>query len=107
MSWKKVEKQVTAGPMGMLKWIMIFVVVLALFFGALNALGLIGRTVVEREVFRNSFQYQAGMEQRGAILEANIIEIQSMIQQHPERRQELEGQLRVLRAQLNAITINQ
>lgn len=107
MSWEKVVNQASSGPMGAFKWLAIFIVLLFVFFGALRAFGLIGGTIVEREVFRNSFQYQAGMEQRGAILQANIIEVQSMIHQHPERRQELEGQLRVLRAQLNAITINQ
>lgn len=87
--------------------IIIFIIVFGLIgFGA-KSCGLIGTTVVERVVFENSFQYKTGMAQRGAILEANIIEIDMLLQSNPENRQELINQKSVLNAQLRAITINQ
>lgn len=106
MSWNDVGNDVEKGPLGLVKWTVITVVFLFVLFGLLNAFGLIGGTVVQREVFRNSFQYKAGMEQRGAILEANIAEIDLQIQQKPQMREQLEGQKSVLQAQLRAITIN-
>jgi hypothetical protein len=47
------------------------------------------------------------MEQRAAILEANIVEIDTMLSQYPERTEELLAQRRILNSQLRAITINQ
>jgi len=107
MSWDNVEKNVASGPMGLFKWVVIGSVLLFVLIGGLNALGLIGGTIIQREVFENSFQYRAGMEQRGAILEANIAELDMLIQQNPGNRQGLEAQKRVVQTQLRAITINQ
>ncbi len=107
MGWDKVGQDVTRGPLGLFKWLAIGAVLFFILFGALSALGLIGGTVVQREVFRNSFQYQAGMEQRGAILEANMAELDMLIQQNPSQRSDLEAQKSFIRAQLRAITINQ
>ena len=47
------------------------------------------------------------MAQRGAILEANIAEVDMLLRSNPENRQDLINQKSVLRAQLRAITINQ
>ena len=66
-----------------------------------------GSVAVERIVFENSFQYKQGMAQRGAILEANIAEVDILLRSNPENRQDLINQKSILRAQLRAITINQ
>lgn len=87
-------------------FIIVLVVLSGLFFG-LRSLGLIGSTIVEREVFKQSFQYKEGMEQRAAIMEANITEIDIMLQGNPGNKQDLINQKSILRAQLRAITINQ
>ena len=72
MTWKKVESDVESGPFVAFKWLAIFLVCLAILFGTLSAVGLIGGKSVERIVMKNSFQYKEGMAQRGAILEANL-----------------------------------
>lgn len=64
-----------------------------------------GNTVAERVVFENSFQYKEGMAQRAAILQANIAEIDIALSSGSGDREELLGQKRALKAQLNAITI--
>jgi hypothetical protein len=88
----------------------LFIVMLVVLSGigfALNSAGLIGSTVVERVVFEQSFQYKTGMAQRGAILEANIAEIDMLLARNPENSTDLINQKSVLRSQLRAITINQ
>lgn len=82
------------------------VVLSAVGFG-LRSVGLIGSTIVEREVFKRSFQYKEGMEQRAAILKANISEIDIVLISNPENKQDLLNQKMILRSQLTAITINQ
>ena len=86
--------------------LILFIVILSAFFFGLRSLGLIGSTVVERIVFEQSFQYKTGMAQRGAILEANIVEIDILLNSNPENKQDLINQKLILRSQLHAITIN-
>ncbi len=86
--------------------ITIIIVISIISFG-LKSLGLIGSTIIEREVFKQSFQYKEGMAQRAAIMEANIAEITIMLQSNPENKQNLIKQKMILNAQLRAITINQ
>ena len=86
--------------------IVIIVIISVIGFG-LNSAGLIGSTMVERVVFEQSFQYKTGMAQRGAILEANIAEVDILLRDNPENRQDLLNQRSVLNVQLKAITINQ
>ncbi len=61
---------------------------------------------VDRVVMKQSFQYKEGMAQRGAILEASIVELDIALQGNPEYRKDLINQKRILSAQLKAITIN-
>jgi len=62
---------------------------------------------VDRIIIKNSFQYKEGMAQRGAILEANIIEVENRIrmEQDAEVVAGLENQLSSLRAQHQAVTL--
>lgn len=85
----------------------IILVVLSMFGFALKSAGLIGSTIVEREVFKNSFQYKEGMNQRAAILKANISEIDIRLRSNPENKEELLNQRMILLSQLKAITINE
>jgi len=106
-SWNKVEKDVERGPFGLFKWIAIAAILMVLLFGGINFVMKPASMAVDRIVMKNSFQYKEGMAQRGAILEANLAEIDLMLIQAPDNRDELMAQKRVLNAQLRAITINQ
>ena len=64
-------------------------------------------TVTDRIVMKNSFQYKEGMEQRAAILEASLVELEVLLQSNPANRQDLVNQKTILKAQLRAITINE
>jgi len=106
-SWNKVEKDVERGPFGLFKWIAIAVILMVILFGGINLFMKPASMAVDRIVMKNSFQYKEGMAQRGAILEANLAEIDLMLIQAPDNRDELMAQKRVLNAQRRAITINQ
>lgn len=110
MSWKKVESSIESGPFGLFKWVIIGVVALSIIGGIFYFQKQAAKpidTAIDRMVMKNSFQYKEGMEQRAAILEANIAEIDIILQGNPENRNDLIKQKRVLNAQLKAITINQ
>lgn len=102
MSYDEIE----SGPRGMLKWVLLFIIFITITVGVLHNLGLIGSTVVERKVFENSFQYKEGMEQRAAILEANLLEAKINLTKDPAN-EDLQNQVKLLEAQIRAITINQ
>jgi len=106
MSWDKVEKDIEKGPLGAFKWVAIFVIAAVVLFGGLNLIMKPANMAVDRIVMKHSFQYREGMEQRGAILEANLLELDIALQQNPKNRQDLINQKRILSAQLRAITIN-
>lgn len=106
MSWGKVEIDVGGGPGGLFKWILIATIALFVTVGVLNSVGMVGGKAVESAVLKNSFQYKEGMEQRAALLEASIIELDIRIAQDPSN-QGLRDQKSILSARLRAITINQ
>ena len=58
-------------------WVLLLLVITFIVFGALNYLGIIGQTHVEREVFRNSFQYSEGQKQRIATFEAQLAKLKA------------------------------
>jgi len=107
MSWEKVEKDVERGPLGLFKWIALFVLAAVLLFGGLNLLMKPASMAVDRLVMKNSFQYKEGMEQRAAILSANISEIDILLQSNPSNQKDLQAQRMILSGQLRAITVNQ
>ena len=106
MGWEKVEKDVTAGPFGLFKWAAILVISLVVLFGSINLILKPASVAVDRVVMKNSFQYKEGMEQRAAILQANLDELNIKLSQNPANKNELEGQRMIIRSQLKAITIN-
>ena len=84
-------------------WITILLVFSMVTFGVLKGFGIIGSTVVENIVFKQSFQYKEGMEQRANILEANIAEINMLIATGSGDIKKLNAQKSILRVQLNSI----
>lgn len=83
-------------------WVTILFVGSIIVFSLLSSLGFIGKTVVERVVFEQSFQYKEGMDQRARILEANIAELDAMIGLGQGNAAQLQAQKRVLTIQLKA-----
>ena len=105
--WDDVKKSVESGPLGSYKWLVIGVFAIVILIGAISAIVRPASMAVDRIVQKNSLQYREGMEQRGAILQASIEEIDIALEGNPENRQDLINQKRILSAQLTAITINQ
>lgn len=101
MSWEKVENDIASGPFGLLKWALVLLVIVVGVGFALRPASM----ATDRVVMKNSFQYKEGMAQRGAILEANLLEVELALKQDPSS-ENLKAQQKVLRAQINAISIN-
>lgn len=94
------------------KWWILIVVLLLLTiptFFALNSAGLFFGKKVERAVLVNSHQYIEGMTQRGAVLTGSLMEAQARLaaETDPEVRRSIESQISVLKAQLNALRIQE
>ena len=106
MNWDKVWNDLESGPIGLFKWLVIVVVSLFLLGALLRSVGIIGSTSVEHAVIKNSFQYKEGMQQRAAILQANIEEIDIKLQSKPAHSADLLMQRAILASQLRAVTIN-
>ena len=63
---------------GVKKWwffILGLVILSAVIFSGLRYVGIIGTTIVEREVFKNSFQYKEARKSEIATYEAQLAEI--------------------------------
>lgn len=103
MSWDKVTQDIESGPLGAFKWTAIFIISLVLVVAGISFILKPAIVAVESAIFKNSFQYNEGMEQRAAILEANIAEIEGLLIINPEDSENLNAQKRALNAQLNAI----
>ncbi len=100
MSNFKEEKKVVRSWL----WFVIGLLILTIpIFTGLKYLGVIGSTVVERVVFKESFQYKEGMEQRANTLKANMAEIDMLIATGQGDVKKLNAQKSFLRVQLNAI----
>ena len=77
-------------------YIILTVLILALLGGLIKTSNVFG----ERILFKNSFQYSEGMEQRAITIRAQIAAIDAHIIQNPEMRQQLSAQRKVLEIQL-------
>lgn len=81
----------------------IILLVSAFSFG-LNSLGLIGNTIVEREVFERSYQRSEGLKAEMATNQATLAEIESQLTNpnlDENTRFNLEAQARSLRIRIN------
>ena len=86
-------------------WILGLLVVTTIVTTALNYAGIIGRTVVERKVFENSYQYNEGQRARISIFEAQLAEIERKLvnrELDETTRANLEAQSSSVRIQLGA-----
>jgi hypothetical protein len=80
-------------------------VILGILLWVLSSAGLIGRTVVEREVFERSFQYSEATKRQIATYEAQIEEINVQLASpdlDTRTRQNLNAQRSAIRIQLKA-----
>jgi len=76
-----------------------------IIFGTLSSMGLIGKTIVERKVFENSFQYSEARKGEVAVFSAQLAEIDRALTSTsltPRERTGLEGQAAAIRIQLAA-----
>lgn len=76
-----------------------FLLILSL---SLRAVFLPANLAIERMAITHSYQYKAGMESRAAILRANIVEIDAMLDAGVGNTKVLQAQRRGLNAQLTA-----
>ena len=60
---------------GWFVWITVLIIMAGIVFAGLSAVGIIGKTVVEREVFKRSFQYSEARATAIATYEAQLVEI--------------------------------
>jgi len=86
-------------------WILMLVVVSSIIFTGLSYFGIIGKTVVERAVFEQSYQKKAGDKQKIAIFEAQLAEIMRKLSNSEldaTTRSNLEASASSIRIQLTA-----
>jgi hypothetical protein len=86
-------------------WILALVILSVVALTALNYAGVIGKTIVEREVFEQSYQYTAGQKQKIATFQAQMAEIERQLASPDldgQTRTNLEAQAASIRIQLNA-----
>lgn len=75
-------------------WTVLAMVVLGIVGGILNAFGLIGGTILEREVYENSYQYTEARKSEIMTYEAQLAEIDARLSDSaldPQTRAQLEG----------------
>jgi len=84
-------------------WVVFLLIATGIVLFGLNALGLIGQTIVERKVFENSYQYSEARKTAVAMYEAQLAEIQQkLINQSLDQntRNNLEAQASAIRIRL-------
>jgi hypothetical protein len=99
-----IEKQIESFEKNPVRSLFKWAVILCLIGGVFTAFHyatLPAKKMIERQVLVNSHQYKEGMEQRAAILEANIAETQAMISTQPDNAN-LKATLASLKAQHRA-----
>jgi len=84
---------------------LLLIVVASVVLSVLGYMGKLTDTVVEREVFKSSYQYQAGKTEANAIFQAQLAEINMQLASRSltdSQRTELEAQAAALRVQIAA-----
>ena len=86
-------------------WILALIIGTAILITGLNYTGIIGKTVVEREVFKHSYQYTEARATAIAIYEAQLAEINHKLTSSEideNTRTNLEAQASSIRIRLSA-----
>lgn len=86
-------------------WLVFLCVGTMTVFAGLNYVGLVGKTVVERKVFENSFQYSEARKTEIAIFEAQLVEVDRKLTNSDltkTTRTNLEATASAIRVQLSA-----
>lgn len=83
-------------------WILLLVVISSIIIGGLNYAGIIGRTIVEREVFEQSYQRSESLRTEVATYEAQLAEIRHKLSSDidSQTRTNLEAQASSIRVLL-------
>lgn len=87
-------------------WVLFLTVISALTFFTLSAVGLIGQTAIQREVFEQSYQRSAAEDAKLATFKAERIAIQAQLRRSdlgPSLRADYEAQLAAINFQINTI----
>jgi biopolymer transport protein ExbB/TolQ len=85
-------------------WIILLMIISGLILTGLNYAGIIGRTVVEREVFEQSYQRSESLKSEIAAYESQLVEINSQLSRSDldaGTRANLESQTSSIRVMLN------
>ena len=86
-------------------WVLLLIIDSGIIFAGLNYAGIIGRTVVERKVFEQSYQRSESLKSQIATYESQIVEIQSQLSRNDldsSTRANLSAQLSSIRVMLNS-----
>lgn len=86
-------------------WVTVLMIVFSALSFILNATGIIGRTIVEREVFEQSYQYSEARKSAIATFTAQLAEIEARLADSSldsPTRSSLNAQAASIRIQLNA-----
>lgn len=87
-------------------WLLFLIVASGAIFVFLSYAGIFGKTVVERKVFENSYQYSAGKKQQIATYEAQLAELSSKLinsNLDENTRSNIEAQMSAIRIQLRIV----
>lgn len=87
-------------------WILLLIAISIPVFWMLGGAGLLGRTILERKIFEQSYQKQAGDSAKAKIFRAQLAEIDRKLQStnlSEDQRQALEAKAAAIRIQLNSI----
>ena len=85
-------------------WVFLLIVTSGIILTGLSYVGIIGKTIVEREVFENSFQYSEARKTEQATFKAQLSEINYKLSCESidsELRSNLEAQAASIRVLLN------
>ena len=85
-------------------WILLLGIITIIVLSFLSYFGIVGRTIIERKVFENSFQYSESVKSSIATFEAQLSEIDHKLSSttlDAETRTNLEAQASAIRIQLS------
>ena len=91
-------------------WVTLLIIISAIGFGALRYAGLVGGTIIERKVFEQSYQRQAGDAAKLATFQAQEASISAQLRRGDltaGARADYNAQLSAIRIQISTIEVQQ